>query len=243
MLLSKMKFCGACCKELPKESFSNKQYKLKQHQRRCKECIDANAELQLEAPPKKKDETSEDETNKPECWICLDDGPDENGGMPTRDCSCRGGSGYVHLTCVASYAEEKIKSNLQVESHPWQYCPICHHEYLNNFAIDLAKLYLACMERAYKTLPLHISIVQAQICLLENLMTVNPDIMQRNEAQIEEAKRIANDILRKVRRMKVKGTISSRARIFEAYSYECLGNCYQVEAVKVRGSYFLYNLN
>ena len=104
-----MKVCGACCKELPKESFSNKQYKLKQHQRRCKECIDANAELQLEAPPKKKDETSEDETNKPECWICLDDGPDENGGMPRHDCSCRGDAGFAHLMCLQVCKDNSLK--------------------------------------------------------------------------------------------------------------------------------------
>ena len=104
-----MKVCGACCKELPKESFSNKQYKLKQHQRRCKECIDANAELQLEAPPKKKEERSEDETNKPECWICLDDGPDENGGMPRRDCSCRGDAGFAHLMCLQVCKDNSLK--------------------------------------------------------------------------------------------------------------------------------------
>ena len=117
-----MKVCGACCKELPKEHFSNKQYKLKQHQRRCKECIDANAELQLEAPPKKKEETSEGETNKPECWICLDDGPDENGGMPRRDCSCRGdAAGFAHLLCLQEYARQKEGVDLfENIGNPWR---------------------------------------------------------------------------------------------------------------------------
>ena len=115
MLLSKMKVCGACCKELPKEKFSNKQYKLKRHQRRCKECIDANAELKLEAPPK------EEETNEPECWICLDDGPDENGGMPRRDCSCRGDAGFAHLMCLQEYARQKEGINLfENVGNPWR---------------------------------------------------------------------------------------------------------------------------
>ena len=63
----------------------------------------------IKAPPKKKDETSEDETNKPECWICLDDGPDENGGMPRRDCSCRGDAGFAHLMCLQVCKDNSLK--------------------------------------------------------------------------------------------------------------------------------------
>lgn len=43
-------------------------------------------------PPKK--------TPKPPeaaCWICLDDEPDEHGGID-RTCACRGGGGYCHLS-------------------------------------------------------------------------------------------------------------------------------------------------
>ena len=39
-----MKICAACSQELPKDSFSKKQWQLKQ-QRRCKECIAANREV------------------------------------------------------------------------------------------------------------------------------------------------------------------------------------------------------
>lgn len=34
-----MKVCAACEQDLPKTSFSKKQWQLKQHQRRCKDCI------------------------------------------------------------------------------------------------------------------------------------------------------------------------------------------------------------
>jgi len=43
-----MKICAACFKELPKEKFSKKQWKLHQHERRCIECIDAGKEIVLE---------------------------------------------------------------------------------------------------------------------------------------------------------------------------------------------------
>ena len=34
-------------------------------------------------------------TNEAACWVCLDDGCDEDGNPLVRDCSCRGNSGYV----------------------------------------------------------------------------------------------------------------------------------------------------
>ena len=42
-----MKVCAACCIELPREKFSNKQWNTKQHQRRCIECIDTKRECIL----------------------------------------------------------------------------------------------------------------------------------------------------------------------------------------------------
>ena len=75
-----MKICGACCRELSKEQFSNKQWQLKQYQRRCKVCITEGKELQLEPPPpsKNKEETDDDEDNAPSCWICLEKGEAED---------------------------------------------------------------------------------------------------------------------------------------------------------------------
>lgn len=44
-----MKICAACCEELPRESFSKTQWKLKEHQRRrCINCNVANRNLQLQ---------------------------------------------------------------------------------------------------------------------------------------------------------------------------------------------------
>ena len=40
-----MKECAACNTELSQDKFSKKQWKLKQHERRCKDCIDNNNEV------------------------------------------------------------------------------------------------------------------------------------------------------------------------------------------------------
>ena len=56
-----MKICGACGEEFSNDDFSNKQWKLKQQQRRCKRCIDTNRELHLKASSKLDQELAETE--------------------------------------------------------------------------------------------------------------------------------------------------------------------------------------
>jgi E3 ubiquitin-protein ligase DOA10 len=44
------------------------------------------------------------------CYICLDEGPDEEGKPLVRDCSCRGDTaGFAHLSCIIEYAKQKKK--------------------------------------------------------------------------------------------------------------------------------------
>jgi len=235
-----MKECAACNTELSQDKFSKKQWKLKQHERRCKDCIDNNNEVQM----KKQHTLVESNTavndgeEAPSCYICLDDDLDASGGEVRRDCSCRGPSaGFVHLSCLAKYAEEKYLSNVKAFNWAergllWKHCPTCKHEYQSEFAVDLAKLFVSCMERRFKSQPLNINIIRAKITVLETLMvkTDNDDKQSK-----DEAKQFANDILRNFRRMKLKriSTSANGAYVFEAYSYECLGNLCQLEAVKV----------
>jgi len=235
-----MKECAACNTELSQDKFSKKQWKLKQHERRCKDCIDNNNEVQLikkHTPTSlvKSNTAVNDGEEAPSCYICLDDEPDASGCEVRRDCSCRGPTaGFVHLSCLAKYAEEKFMSNLndRYRDNVWKHCPTCKHEYQNNFALDLSRLFVSCMKRNFMTQPFNINIIRAQITVLENLMLkINPD-----ERQPEEAKQVANDILRKVRRMKLKEHsyyYTNSAYVYESYSYECLGHICQKEAVKV----------
>eukprot|EP01045_Picozoa_sp_COSAG04_P010118 COSAG04_NODE_611_length_12005_cov_230.632538_1_plen_64_part_10 len=46
----------------------------------------------------------------PDCWICLDHGPDEGGELPLpTGCACRGGATtHAHVACLAKFAQEKI---------------------------------------------------------------------------------------------------------------------------------------
>jgi E3 ubiquitin-protein ligase DOA10 len=43
---------------------------------------------------------------EPNCWICLEEGPDDEGQeLMSGCCSCRGTSGYVHFSCIKRFAQ------------------------------------------------------------------------------------------------------------------------------------------
>ena len=56
------------------------------------------------------------------CWLCHEEGPDEQGDpLMSGCCSCRGTSGYFHLSCVVEYAKARTKYLTQedaVSFHP-----------------------------------------------------------------------------------------------------------------------------
>lgn len=90
------------------------------------------------------------------CWICLEEGPDIHGKPLVRDCSCRGDSGFGHLSCIINYAEKTSeqlghKFNKKCQEL-WVKCPNCHQNYFGNLAIDMADAFVAFTE---KTFPCH----------------------------------------------------------------------------------------
>lgn len=84
------------------------------------------------------------------CWICLEEGNDEEGKPLCRDCSCRGeSSGFAHLSCIINYAQSMFDKeinawqNFQGENprkfkEPWCMCPNCKQDYQNSLSSQLA---------------------------------------------------------------------------------------------------------
>jgi len=97
------------------------------------------------------------------CWICLDDGPDDYGKPLFRECSCRGSAGYVHISCLFSYALRKTKEDYEsqpiIKSYkhamklrePWEKCPNCEQfdgkGYLSRI---LASVFVDFVEETYE---------------------------------------------------------------------------------------------
>jgi len=236
-----MKICAACCEELTKESFSKKQWQMKQHQRRCKECIDANRDVQwLMAPPT--DDTAAGMRNPSppctaddegaSCWICLEEGTDELGKPLVRNCSCRGEFGFAHLSCIIQYAEQKsrcvhdsVNGFLDDFNGPWGKCPNCKQRYMNELALDLATAFLTFTESNYPgSERYHFEALSKK---LEALATAG------GVGQIKESKKIANKILIMAEQFKrINSSPSERHMQIEACAYHELGRLYHNEGTK-----------
>ena len=76
-----------------------------------------------------------EDTKGQACWICFDDGSKE--GL-VRGCSCRGGAGFAHLSCLAKQAKilvaEAEENNLDFKVwnerwRRWDKCRLCEQQY------------------------------------------------------------------------------------------------------------------
>lgn len=102
------------------------------------------------------------DTNKPKgaaaasptCWLCLEEGADASGKALIRNCSCRGTSGYAHISCLVNYAEHKGRQCYESKNHNFsnvcryfKFCPNCNQEYQNDVQCDLSKAMVSFVER------------------------------------------------------------------------------------------------
>lgn len=134
----------------------------------------------------------------PSCWICLEDGPDDETGKPlVRDCSCRGSDfGFAHLSCLVKYARQKCLQNghrRNVEN-PWSTCPCCHQIYRNQLSVDMSN---GCLSFIDETIPNdHRSIIEALSAKLGAYSKIQGGVL--NSEQRGQVTETANRILRMV---------------------------------------------
>ena len=110
---------------------------------------------------------SDNAGSKPElvcapCWICLEDGPDENGEPLVRDCACRGetSAGY-HLSCLIDYAKSRTDEAVDVMKEgkkeippfykPWVFCPNCSQMYKESVRLPLVYGFVATTKNLSET--------------------------------------------------------------------------------------------
>jgi hypothetical protein len=87
------------------------------------------------------------------CYFCLGEEGDEEGNSLVRDCSCRGNSGFAHLSCLSKYAEQKCRAARDGDSpsfrEPWYKCTNCKQPFQNQLLIDLASAFVSFAEATY----------------------------------------------------------------------------------------------
>jgi tetratricopeptide (TPR) repeat protein len=90
----------------------------------------------------------------PYCWLCLEEG--ELGKPLVRNCSCRGSSGFAHLSCAIKYAENKSRELYESEECAeccedfFMVCPNCKQNYQGDVEYAMAKAQVEFIEREYK---------------------------------------------------------------------------------------------
>ena len=90
----------------------------------------------------------------PECWLCHEEGPDASGKPLVRDCSCRGSTGFAHLSCIVEYAEYQSKKALMLKDNcadsftkAFDFCSNCEQEYQGLVEYQLKKAAVDFVEK------------------------------------------------------------------------------------------------
>lgn len=98
--------------------------------------------------------TAQAPLDQPSCWLCLGEGPDSFGQPLVRNCSCRGSSGFAHISCIVSYAESESKraytsGDMGDSLATFEVCPNCKQDYQNNVAYELSRAQVNFVEREF----------------------------------------------------------------------------------------------
>ncbi len=91
-------------------------------------------------------------SSSPSCWLCLGEGPDVSGMPLVRNCSCRGSSGFAHLSCIIRYAEIDGRNCYQTKGNigtAFQECPNCKQEFQNDLRYHLERARVSFVEREF----------------------------------------------------------------------------------------------
>ena len=152
----------------------------------------------------------------------MEEGQNDSGQQPLRDCSCRGGSGFSHLSCLVEYAGYKCQQINDVSqfSNLWEVCPSCNQNYQNELAVNLATKFVDFVENTYAD-------DQSRYleALLFKLTTLHNNMGGEKKLE-EDTKQLARNMLSIIGQMKtVESSQSKHYRILfvEGDIHLCLG--------------------
>lgn len=166
------------------------------------------------------------------CWLCLEEGPDEEGAPLVRNCSCRGCSGFAHLPCIIKYAESMARQMLERRvmnailgeaavmksalsfANIFLKCPNCKQDYQDDIQAGMAKAF-AAFKKSFAPKNNH-----AETELLQRLQSLD----EENEAGRVEGEEIVAKLLALIEETKQNGD-SNYA--FEARAYVYVGEFYE----------------
>mmetsp|Transcript_24983 Transcript_24983/g.38322 ORF Transcript_24983/g.38322 Transcript_24983/m.38322 type:complete len:432 (+) Transcript_24983:76-1371(+) len=173
-----------------------------------------------------------DET--PECWLCHEEGPDASGKPLVRDCSCRGSTGFAHLSCIVGYAEYQGRKALMVDNcadsftKAFDFCSNCEQDYQGLVEYQLKKAAVDFVEKEdglkYPDLSVHV---------MKNRLTV---LDVANEEDKQEGEELCSKIVSIIDDLKLDNDnwyVKDGLVYMEASAYGAIGRfCMRVNTEK-----------
>eukprot|EP00985_Skeletonema_marinoi_P023698 scaffold15916_cov67-Skeletonema_marinoi.AAC.2 len=175
----------------------------------------------------------------PSCWLCLEEGPDEGGAPLVRDCSCRGSSGFAHLSCIVKYAESAGKRLYEREGpsacmDPFNICPNCKQYYQNDVhkalakaCVDFVEEGLFMMKNSISSATIYAGVALAKALLderrtieAEMLLSNLVDISRRTHGHEHRSTKSVLSVLTSARERKVVVRLDDVSGWFQALRYE-----------------------
>ena len=122
------------------------------------------------------DQEQDDTSSSSCCWLCLGGGSDASGMPLVRNCSCRGSSGFAHLSCIICYAEIDGRNSYRSTGNigtAFQECPNpnCRQEFQNDLRYHLERARVLFVEREFSQdhmLHLHVLLHRVRVLDEEN---------------------------------------------------------------------------
>ncbi|KAL7429293.1 hypothetical protein ACHAXM_001621 [Skeletonema potamos] len=102
--------------------------------------------------------TAVSKEDAPCCWVCLEEEEEESGAL-VRNCSCRGSSGFAHLSCMIKHAESKVMrvqiGDLDAFMSSFQTCPNCNQDYQDDIHSEMTRAMVTFVERDFEGILRH----------------------------------------------------------------------------------------
>jgi len=170
--------------------------------------------------------------NAPCCWVCLEEGPDKTGAPLVRDCSCRGSSGFAHLSCIIKHAEsegrrvamENAETGAALFAKAFEYCPNCKQQYQNEVIYKLTKAAVDFTDREYKDVTCGYLLCHT---LSNRLTVIDPKNNADDKAEGEESCTKILSIIEDMKCNELLGLFWKETYVyFEATAYGAIGGFY-----------------
>ena len=164
----------------------------------------------------------------PCCWLCLQEGADDSGEPLCRDCSCRGTSGFAHLSCAVKYAESKARElyeNGDIPVGPFINCPNCNQYYQGEVEYAFAKAQVEFFEREFKN-DLEMNLF-GMVCKLRSLVNLYEMKISSDEQYRREGEYVCSKMLSIIEQMKQNSSLERYKKRYIAASNMDLGDFFR----------------